>query len=639
MFDHYLTVGGNEVVNSERSFGYTRTIDCPVFWLDDPKCNTVYDAEQDDDPYDYDDIADAPWYDPDDPDTTGRFLGVYGIEFSGLSDSTRSAVVTERNGDGAQVSGYRHTSREVRVRAWLTAKGEDAMEAGMTWLRNVLEPDACGIHGGSCGEAEAAFFVDCPPEREQIPGYSDWATTAVNRAMNPIADGSWAAMYGTGGAGNITTVTGFAGAPARRLSWTTIPTAGVTGILVSSIIALDNPVTPGEQVQVHIDLASSRAGIALAYTFTDSGGGALTGATTDYQTVSTSPTNPSRVTFVTDPAPAGAAHMAVRFVVPRADLTVGDWITASRMYIGTEDFGYFDGSFTGNEFLDFSWTGSANVAPSVRATRTRVYTPEGDASYYERVDAYRRFLHSVRCISGPFEVQRSISFDHQYVGRLVEFTLLAQVPWIFGLPRDIEVPPLTPTVIQDIAYNLAPYPSAELSSGTTIVATNYATNPSVETDITGWSSSANAAMNAAGTTTIARTTTLAAVGVASALVQFTATAAGTGGQLRVQHLVALAGPSGARYSFNMWGSSAVGSGTASITDMTYAVVWRDASNAEVRIDVMGTMAPSGGALSLASIQPPATATNVLVRVQANVASWNSGAVIRVYGDAVAVTVP
>jgi hypothetical protein len=456
VLETFLVLGGNEVVNAARSYGYAQTVDCRVNWLKDPECDTLAGAQTDPE-YHYANIADAPWYDPDVPEAA-RFLGVYGLTMSNLSDSTREAQVSQKTGDGAKTTGYRHGSREVRVRVWLTALGGDAMEHGMTWLRNVLEPDACGLHGGTCGEAEMAFFVDCPPPRRLVE----------TAALSPAED-----LY-----------------PATDLF-------------------------------------------------------------------------PAATTF----------------------------------------------------------------------------GPEGDSTYLPYIDSYRRFLHSVRCVSGPFTVEERESSDGRYQGRLVEFTLLAEVPFVFGVPKELDIPPIIPTVVQDVAYNLAPYPSAEVSSGPVVVATNYATNPSLETNTTAWSSSQSTNVGAAGAIALIRSSDIAAVGTYSARVTFTASASGTNGQLRVQHLVPLAGPAGARYSFNMWATALVFSGTAVLDDIEYVVVFRDSGGTEIGTAPMGSLPIAGGSLSLASVVPPVGAVEAYVRAQVVITSWGSTAVIRIYGDAVAVTVP
>lgn len=1199
MLDHFLAFGGNEVLNSARAYGYATTADCPVDWLEDPECDTIADAEGHED-YDYGSIQDAPWFDPDDPDTTGRFLGLYGIDVLGLTDSTRTATVNERTTDGAVTTGYRHTSREVRVRGWLTAIGGDALEAGMTWLRNVLEPNACGMHGGACGEADTEFFVDCPPERAEVVAYTDWVAQAVNLATNPSFEaasgtvevrrnlapdprGTNIAYWGSIGATSQTRTvdnviyhegtsairstvatagSGAIGLAARLPSMTIasgealiwslwvyaskamtlypiaergtpyanqvgtavsvpaatwvkitgqITAAGIAGtslynfgvyapsgawdvgdfLVADEILVEKSPIlqpyfdganrprlrenlvsnpsftagvlgwntnsgefvitsdsegrtSPGSakvttinpSFTADINNFSSRPGALpdLAYTasawvkgtgianigieFRNSAGATI--GTTTYATntplsdewvrISVTAMSPAgtasvftrvRGTLTTgqmywvddvlieqsatlgdyfdgsstpDPgfgyAWSGTANASVSYLYDddltpawtgtanasasvltgvRTDSTIGtpsirsthwaksgtysvrriptttsvDSFTsvdgdAGGMQMGMEagktytaivtlrlaapqtgslgsssrsirafyrigagayatfdsspapniagehqirhtftlpagtteafirlqngasvgggdawwdDFllvegeytgPYFDGDSPDDELTEYSWAGPANAAPSVKATRTSYLVPEGDATYLPRVDGYRRYLHSVRCISGPLVIQNRKSTSGKHVGRLVEFTLLAEVPSVYGKPKEIEIPPLVPVVVQDVPYNLAPYPSAELDSssaglstnpglrlnstgwagsiatltgtvptpyfttgrvaygsgfayrgrvlgvksgsdlsgtarislshvidvtdvatgrivgmksfgrfaaasgeaadphqmhatgqwlnasngavgapiemGTTttsaammagmnftataakpatatklelwidydflwntgptgvpsdiqvvmtdadagsdvVVATNYSTNPSVETNATGWErgmTGSNLAVDAGGRVT----GELAAVGVASYRVVATASGSGSSGAFYAQQEVALGGGAGARYSFNMWSAAVIMAGSPVLGDLELRAYWRSSAGGTVlREDLLGTAPPAGGPISAQSVQPPVGATHVLVRAICRLASYASGNIVRLYTDALTVSVP
>lgn len=432
MWDGYFSLGGNEVGNSARAIGYQRTADCPIGWIRDKDCGGIQSMVDDQGAYIYSRINEAPWYDTDDPDLSSRFLGLYVIEMQGVSDSTRSAVVTEKITDGAQVSGYRHTSRQVRVRALLTGDGMDALEYGMTWLRNVLEPNACGVHGGDCGASDFQFFVDCPPEWDQIEPIEDY------------------------------------------------------------------------------------------------------------------------------------------------------WDTNAKL---------------------------------------------------------RRVLHTVTCISGPLVQEQKVSSDKRHYAYIVEFTLLAAVPFVYGATRDIDVPPITPTIVQDVAYNLLTHPSAELASGLALVQTNLSTNPSVETDATGWAATSDGTAITNAMLTSGRVTgELAAVGVASYRVVFTATGAGTNGWFGAQQQVTIPTTAGLRFSINMWAAEVLMTGSPVRGDLDIFAYWRNGTT-NLRTDDLGSVPINGGALSTPNIAPPATADNVVVRAIARMTSWSSGNVVRLYADALAVTNP
>ncbi len=421
--DAYLNLGGNEIVNSARAVGYQQTGDCRIAWTR-CDCPELGDALGDG-PYTYDRINLAPWYDPDLADLSARFLGASVISIDGIDDSTRQAVMTQKAMDGGQVSGYRHGTKAVRVRAMLTGRGQDALDYGMTWLRSALEPGACGVHSVSCGTTSLEFLVACPE-----PGASA-----------------------------------------------------------------------------------------------------------------------------------------------------------------------------------------------------------------DDVDTLRRYLHGVVCTSGPLVQQRRVSNDGQHYGAIVEFTLEAESAFVYSVQREVALPPVTPVVVQDVVYNLAPYPSAELASGTVVMATNYSTNPSVESNTNGWIPTAGGGFTP-NPPSGARSTELSAVGTASYKVSAVATNSGTGGYLRANQTVSIASaPAGARVSVNVWGAFFLLAGTAVISELRGYLQFRDSGAAIISTMTLGVTPVSGGTLSLANIPIPSGAVDVVVIVSGNLSSWSPGASLALYADALALTNP
>lgn len=170
MFTSYARFGEVEIINTERARGYAATADCPVAWIKATRCETLKDALGDDEAeYTYGQIASAPWFDTANPEVSGRFLGVVGIDFIGLYDSTRQVSLTEGLTDGGLFGASRRASKSVRVRVQLLAIGDDALEYGVAWLTAALDGDRCGQHGARCGVSDFEFMVACPPELETDP--------------------------------------------------------------------------------------------------------------------------------------------------------------------------------------------------------------------------------------------------------------------------------------------------------------------------------------------------------------------------------------------------------------------------------------------------------------------------------------
>jgi hypothetical protein len=185
MYDGYLEMGGNEVLNRQRAYVYTQDGACPVGWLQCGDCPGL-DEALGDEPYTLG-ITEAPWYDAEDP-ATGRFFGAYPITMQGLSDSTRVATITEGILDGGTIQGGRRAVRQVRCTALLIAQGMDALESGMSWLDAVLDTEACSTHAGGCGEVDSCFFVACPPERPSGMSIEDYdqLVTDLRRQLHGV---------------------------------------------------------------------------------------------------------------------------------------------------------------------------------------------------------------------------------------------------------------------------------------------------------------------------------------------------------------------------------------------------------------------------------------------------------------------
>jgi hypothetical protein len=93
-----------------------------------------------------------------------------------------------------------------------------------------------------------------------------------------------------------------------------------------------------------------------------------------------------------------------------------------------------------------------------------------------------------------------------------------------------------------------------------------------------------------------------------------------------------------RVSFNAWASSSVQSGTATLGLIEFLVIWYNGAT-YIGESVIATEPATGGAMSVKSVLPPAGTNSVTIRVKQHIPSWSSGAVVRMYIDAVAVTVP
>lgn len=201
MFTGYLEVGGAEILNRRRAYRYMTDGECPAGWLKLPSCEPS-EAALEDETYQGGPSAGAPWYDPQ-IEATGRFFGAYPLGITGISDSTRVASIAEGILDGGVVQGGRHAVRQVRARAMLIGRGEDALEAGMSWLQAALEPSECSMHGGMCGSADVCFFAACPPVRGTFQDYTDWQEVRRNFVRDPRTTSLDTFRFGPANSGNV----------------------------------------------------------------------------------------------------------------------------------------------------------------------------------------------------------------------------------------------------------------------------------------------------------------------------------------------------------------------------------------------------------------------------------------------------
>lgn len=667
MFDGWLQVGGVEVVNNERARGYALTIGCPFRYQDIP-CDTLEGAlaalaVEHDLPtpggYTYDDITSSPWYDNTAPESA-RFLGVYATGARGIYSSTRSARVTEGITDGGTVGMQKRMTREVRWNVLLLAKGRDALEYGTRWLDAALDPDACGRHGEQCGTTDATYLTDCPPAPEDITRpQAQWETTPrINLWTNPRATAAGVGSWGTVSNGTASNITDFPGDVTTARRFTASSASGV-GRMLAPQVGTAMPDT-GEPVRVLItvDASAPFTGGYIAVRPT------VTAATNEVRLTWSLPGNtiPAGVTTIeawgnSFPVAAGAAS---GFIFAGISSEVGATMDVTQILVeGAEGPGavYFDGSLpdvlpttdspTGMALADYAWTGAVDGSTSTWTSGVVVAVPD-EAAWLDAVESLTRYLHGLAVVSGPNEGSETDLGEFWMLE--MEFVLVAGRPYVYSATRPVTLPTTPSTVIDDVPKNLIPYPSAELAGATAVVvARNYSTNPSVETNTTGWSGAAavisGTAPGAAFTT--ARVNEIAANRAWSFKGQISAVPAATSGKSRItlQQDVTPTLTAGTRVSVNIWGAALRIAGTApttTIDKLSAGAQWLDAGNVAVgpAIDLgTATVEQFGGTpFSTNRLLPPAGAVKLRVHVDAEV-TWTTGSDIRVYADALAVTVP
>lgn len=665
MFTGFLKVGDVEIINDARAKGYAESAECPLSWHQ-CDCDGLADATGTG-AFVHADVRDAPWYDPRNPESE-RFYGVTGIALRDLASSTLRRDVVEGVTNGGVAGQSRFAGKTIRVRAWLSADGMDALEYGMSWLKAALSDRRCAQHEYSCVGAGAEFFVDCPPPRAIVPDYTEWVTVGTNLATNPSfevdagipAGATRTRDWSKYGASSLAVPypSGITIDPLETtVGLTDIEPSGARGDLVGAVQPGLYPIPPLSRLD--------ETGVAGVFTL----GGGVPGlvptlnfvplAEIANQTIIITPRNSGQQVRINGVVVATTiAGVPFRYSgTGSVEVSSGWWdglLIAGPDYSGA----YFDGSTQGDATNQFLWVGESNASASTWQTRTYSTRPETDDEYLPRVDAVTRVLHGVSAISGPLEVNTVQSSDGRHWGREVEFTLYSEQPGIYGKPRDLGTLVSIGEVVDDVVRNLVPYPSAELSQNKVVVAYNYVTNPSLEVADTNWSGAISTSSDTPGSPaigTFSRGVVRGArsyAGDASYLARWLGDKKTVGSGQRVmsveyeqRSMPGLA--AGDHVTVTVWGALVVQSGTALGPSETLSASfqWIDMNGNVVDGASLGTASGEergGKVFSLSGLIIPSGATGIRFRLSSNsmnVYSSPDAAVnrdIRVYADAAGV---
>jgi hypothetical protein len=146
MYTGYLAMSGDEVINTHRANAYARTAGLP--WLKGCDCDSIGHSHNQtylSPMLDADAGNPPPWWDEERRHDSSRFFGVVGVEFAGISDSTRSVVVSDTNSVGGYIGSLRFRQRTTTVRALLIGADDCAVNLGIEWLRSIDTINVCSL--------------------------------------------------------------------------------------------------------------------------------------------------------------------------------------------------------------------------------------------------------------------------------------------------------------------------------------------------------------------------------------------------------------------------------------------------------------------------------------------------------------
>jgi hypothetical protein len=167
VFRGWMSFGGSEVINNARTQAYTSHMLAGLTVTDCDGCDNLHEALGDK-PYTSPLVDQPEWFDASNPDTW-NFMGPLLLEAEGVEDGTTQADVTELTSDGGYISRPRKASREMRFRAVLIGLDDAAVQAGMVWLRKMLDGDWCRSDTQGCTGDHLCYFAACPQVCEDSP--------------------------------------------------------------------------------------------------------------------------------------------------------------------------------------------------------------------------------------------------------------------------------------------------------------------------------------------------------------------------------------------------------------------------------------------------------------------------------------
>ena len=150
--DAWIEFGGTELVNLSRVTQLARVMGADgALYQSEDSVQWVQDALGE---IDYDDITEAPWYDPSVPESS-EFAGLVPLEFAGIEDSTLTSSPSEYVTDGGTAGRARSGTLPIVASVVLVASTERGSEYGRRWLNKVLRAS-----GGStlCAGADLRYF-------------------------------------------------------------------------------------------------------------------------------------------------------------------------------------------------------------------------------------------------------------------------------------------------------------------------------------------------------------------------------------------------------------------------------------------------------------------------------------------------
>ena len=150
-YDGWLEYNGEEFVNLSRTAQLAETLGITSLWT---QPDTVQWIQDDLAGLDYNDITDAPWYDPGYAAST-EFAGLVPLSIPNLDDSTATAMTTENTGDGGNTSASRNATLTLVWSVAIIASTDRGADFGKRWMDRRLKNSGSPVF---CKGADLRYF-------------------------------------------------------------------------------------------------------------------------------------------------------------------------------------------------------------------------------------------------------------------------------------------------------------------------------------------------------------------------------------------------------------------------------------------------------------------------------------------------
>lgn len=150
-YDGWIEYNGVELVNLSRTAQLAQTLGITTVWTTPSSVRWIQDELGG---VAYNDITEAPWYDPGYPAST-EFAGIMPLSFAGLDDSSVTSAPIEYIGDGGHAGITRNATLPIVASVAVIASTDRGAEFGKRWMDRMLRSSTSNMF---CAGADLRYF-------------------------------------------------------------------------------------------------------------------------------------------------------------------------------------------------------------------------------------------------------------------------------------------------------------------------------------------------------------------------------------------------------------------------------------------------------------------------------------------------